>query len=180
MKKFIWVALAVCVFSVSSYAQQGQQGPRADISGGYSFLRVGGTNGANLNGFNTSFAYNANAWLGLAGDVGVYHASPGGVSVTAFSYTFGPRFTYRRGDLRFMPFAEALFGASHASASAGGFSGSSNPFTYVLGGGAEIPLGSTHNWAIRPEAEYLGLRANGATANCVRISAGIVYHFGLR
>jgi len=174
MKKFIWVALAVSIFSASSYAQQA---PRGDISAGYSFLRVGGTGGANLNGFSTSFAYNANDWFGIAGDIGVYHGSPGGVSVTGLTYTFGPRFTYRKSD-HFMPFGEALFGASHASASAGGLSGSSNPFTYALGGGAELPLGSSHSWALRPEAEYVGLRANGATANCVRISVGIVYHIG--
>jgi len=175
MKKFIWVALAVSFFSVSSYAQQ--LGPRGDISAGYSFLRVGGTGGANLNGFNTSFAYNANDWFGIAGDVGVYHASPSGVSVTGFTYTFGPRFTYRKSD-HVMPFGEALFGASHASAAGAGFSGSGNPFTYMLGGGAELPLGSSHSWALRPEADYVGLRANGATSNCVRISVGIVYHIG--
>ena len=173
MKKFIWVALAVSVFSVSAYAQQG---PRADISAGYSFLRVGGTGGANLNGFDTSFAYNANDWFGIAGDIGVYHASPSGVSVTAESYTFGPRFTYRKSD-HFMPFGEALFGMSHASASAGGLSGSSNPFTYQMGGGVEIPLGS-HSWALRPQADYVGLRANGGSTNCVRIAGGIVYHIG--
>jgi outer membrane immunogenic protein len=173
MKKFIWVALAVSVFSVSAYAQQG---PRADISAGYSFFRVGGTGGSNLNGFHTSFTYNANDWFGIAGDLGVYHASPSGVSLTTESYTFGPRITYRKSD-RFMPFGEALFGASHASASAGGVSASSNPFTYAMGGGVEIPLGS-HSWALRPEADYVGLRANGATTNCVRISMGIVYHIG--
>ena len=173
MKKFIWVALAVCAFSVSSFAQQG---PRADISAGYSFLRVGGTGGANLNGFNSSFTYNANDWFGIAGDIGVYHASPGGVSVTGLTYTFGPRLTYRKSD-HFMPFGEALFGASHASATGGGLTASGNQFTYILGGGVELPLGS-HNWALRPEADYVGLRASGATVNCFRISVGIVYHIG--
>jgi len=176
MKKLIWVALAMLICSASSYAQDS----RADISAGYSFLHFTGTGGGNMNGANTSIAYNFTDWLGLAGDLGFYHASPAGVSVNAFSYTFGPRLTYRRGDLRIMPFGEALFGASHATATGLGFTGSSNPFTYLAGGGAEIPFGSTHSWAIRPEADYLGMRANGATVSSVRVSVGIVYHFGLR
>jgi hypothetical protein len=176
MKKLIWLSFALSLLAVSSPAQQI---PAADVSAGYSYFRIGGSGGANLNGFSTSAAYNANDWFGVVGDLGVYHGSPSGVGLTAFTYTFGPRFSIRKSD-KVVPFAEALFGASHVSASFGGFSGSSNPFTYSFGGGAEVPLGSSHRVALRPEAEYFGLRANGSTANCVRISVGIVYHIGER
>jgi hypothetical protein len=176
MRKFIWVAFALSVLAVSS---QAQQIPAADVSAGYSYFRVGGSGGANLNGFSTSAAYNANDWFGVVGDLGVYLGSPSGVGVTALTYTFGPRFSIRKSD-KVVPFAEALFGASHLSASFGGVSGSSNPFTYSFGGGAEVPLGSSHKVALRPEVEYFGLRANGSTGNCVRISVGIVYRIGER
>jgi len=170
------VAFALSVLAVSS---QAQETPTADVSAGYSYFRVGGSGGANLNGFNTSAAYNANSWFGVVGDLGVYLGSPSGVGVTALTYTFGPRFSIRKSD-KVVPFAEALFGASHLSASFGGVSGSSNPFTYSFGGGAEVPLGSSHKVALRPEVEYFGLRANGSTGNCVRISVGIVYRIGQR
>ena len=176
MKKFLWVAFALSLLAVSSPAQQI---PAADVSGGYSYFRIGGSGGANLNGFSTSAAYNANDWFGVVGDLGVYHGSPSGVSLTALTYTFGPRFSIRKTD-KVVPFAQALFGGSHVSASFGGSSGSSNPFTFSLGGGAELPLGSRGKVALRPEVDYFGLRSNGSMSNCVRISVGIVYHIGER
>jgi outer membrane immunogenic protein len=176
MKKFLWVAFALSLLAVSS---QAQQIPAADVSAGYSYFRVGGSGGANLNGFSTSAAYDANSWFAVVGDLGVYHGSPSGVGVTALTYTFGPRFSIRKSD-KIVPFAQALFGGSHISASFGGFSGSTNPFAYSLGGGAEVPLGSRGKVALRPEVEYFGLRSNGGTSNCVRVSIGIVYHIGER
>ncbi|HSZ19620.1 MAG TPA: outer membrane beta-barrel protein [Candidatus Acidoferrum sp.] len=175
MKKFMWVAFVLAFFAVSSKAQET---PAADVSAGYSYFRIGGSNGVNLNGFNTSAVYNANNWFGVVGDLGVYHGSPSGVSVTDLTYTFGPRFSYRKSG-KVVPFAQALFGASHASASFGGFSGSTNPFTYSVGGGAEVALGSS-KVSLRPEVDYFGMTANGGTTNCVRISFGIVYHIGQR
>ena len=173
MKKFLWVGLALSVFAMTSHAQST---PAGDISAGYSFFRAGGSGGVNLNGFSTSAAFHANNWFGLAGDVGVYRGSPSGVSVTTFTYTFGPRFSYRKSD-KFVPFAQALFGGSHLSASFGGVSGSTNPFAYGFGGGAEMPLGSG-KIALRPEVDYFGLRANGSTLNCVRMSVGLVFRIG--
>lgn len=176
MKKFLWVAFVLSFLAVSS---QAQQIPAADVSGGYSYFRIGGTGGANLNGFSTSAAYNANEWFGLVGDLGVYHGSPSGVGLTALTYTFGPRFSIRKSD-KFVPFAQALVGGSHVSASFGGFSGSSNPFTFSVGGGAEVPLGSSGKVALRPEVDYFGMRSNGSMTNCVRIAIGIVYRIGQR
>jgi len=176
MKKFIWVAFALSFLAVSS---QAQQAPAADVSAGYSYFRIGGTGGANLNGFSTSAAYNANDWFGVAGDLGVYRGSPSGVGLTALTYTVGPRFSIRKSD-KVVPFVQALLGGSHFSASSGGFSGSSNPFAYSFGGGAEVRLGSSGKVALRPEVDYFGLRSNGSTSNSVRISVGIVYHIGSR
>lgn len=173
MKKIIWLALALSLMALPSHAQQV---PVSDISVGYSFFHSGSVN---LNGVSGSGAYYANDWFGLAGDVGVYHGSPGGASVTAVTYTFGPRFSIRRSE-RVVPYAQALFGGSHLSAAFGGFSGSVNPFAFSVGGGAEIAIASSGKVVLRPEVEYFGLRANGGTGNCVRISASIAYHFGQR
>lgn len=176
MKKFMWAVIAVSFCAISSRAQQT---PVSDVSAGYSYFRVGGSNGTNLNGFDTSAAYNGNDWFGLAGDLGVYHGSPSGIGVTALTYTFGPRFSYRKSG-RIVPFGQALFGGSHISASSNGVSGSTNGFAYSFGGGADVALSSSGAVALRPEVEYFGLRSNGNTSNCVRISVGIVFHFGQR
>ena len=176
MKKFMWVALALLLVAIPSHAQQT---PAADVSVGYSYFRVGGSGGANLNGFNASGAYNANNWFGVVGDLGVYHGSPSGASVTATTYTFGPRFSYRESS-QVVPFAQALFGGSHVSASVGGFGGSVNPFAFGFGGGADIGIGTSGKIGLRPEVDYFGLRSNGTTTNCVRISVGIVFHIGER
>ncbi len=150
MNKFIWVVLAVSVLAVSSRAQGV---PAADVSAGYSFFRAGGSGGVNLNGFNTTAAYNANSWFGVVGDFGFYGGSPSGVSVNAFTYTVGPRFSIRKSE-RIVPFAQATFGASHLSASFAGVSGSANPFTYSVGGGADVALSRSGKVALRPEVEY--------------------------
>ncbi|HXJ16502.1 MAG TPA: outer membrane beta-barrel protein [Candidatus Polarisedimenticolia bacterium] len=179
MKRLIWVAL---VLSLAAIPSRAQQTPAGDVSVGYSYFRVGGvagSGGANLNGFNASGAYNANNWFGVVGDLGVYHGSPSGVSVTATTYTFGPRFSYRQSS-QIVPFAQALFGGSHVSASVGGLGGSVNPFAFGFGGGADIGIGTSGKVGLRPEVDYFGLRSNGVTSNCVRISVGIVFHIGER
>jgi len=44
------------------------------------------------------------------------------------------------------------------------------------GGGAEIGLDSGGRFALRPQVEYFGFRANGSTTNTVRVSVGMVLH----
>jgi hypothetical protein len=177
MKRLLWVALACALFALPSHAQTT---PAADASVGYSFLRLTGSGGVNLNGVSGSISYNANPWFGLVGDLGVYHGSPSGVSFTATSYTFGPRFTYRQ-DSRVTPFVQALFGGSHFSASIAGFgSASSNPFAYSIGGGADLPLAGSGRVGLRPEFDYFGFRSNGSTSNSIRFSVALVFHLGQR
>jgi hypothetical protein len=108
------------------------------------------------------------------GDFGAYHASA--ASLNLETYTFGPRFSYRKND-RFVPFAQALLGGSHASAVSGGFTGS-NSFVFGAGGGADIALGRSGKFAVRPQLEYFGFRAASITTNTVRLSVGVVYRIG--
>lgn len=176
MKKLALMALALSLFALPSF---GQEVPSADVSAGYSYFRIAGSNGVsgtNLNGFNSSAALNLNHWLGVVGDFGVYHGSPQGIGFTTSTYTFGPRVSLRASG-SFVPFVEALFGGAHASASFGGVTGTSNPFAYGGGGGVEIGGGRI---ALRPEVEYLALRSNGASSNCVRVSVGVVFRLGAK
>jgi len=170
MKRIIVALAAFAIFAVASHAQSA---PQADVAVGYSYFRMGGSGGINLNGVSGSAAYNVNNWVGVVGDLGVYHGSPAGVGFTNVTYTFGPRFTYREAG-RVVPFAQALFGGAHLSA----LSSSSNPFAYGFGGGADIAMNSSGSITLRPQVDYFGLRSNGNTANCTRISVGVIYHFG--
>jgi outer membrane immunogenic protein len=173
MKKLMLAALAFGLLAMGSYAQDM---PKADVAGGYSMLHLngsGGAPGANLNGFGGSATFNATNWLGVVADFGVYHGSPSGVGLTASTYTFGPRISFRRSS-RFTPFGQALFGGAHLSS----FGATSNPFAFSFGGGSDIGISSSGNITLRPQFEYFGFRANGTTQNAERFSVGIVYHFG--
>jgi len=96
--------------------------------------------------------------------------------LTLFSYTFGPRYTWRRHRLE--PFGEILAGGAHA----GGALGSANTFAINLGGGADFRL-SPHV-SLRPlEATYfLTTFANSANdhQNNLRLDTGVVFRFGNR
>jgi hypothetical protein len=110
-------------------------------------------------------------------DIGGYHGSPSGASINTFTFLFGPRFSYRSKS-RITPFGQVLLGGSHVSASVFGISGSSNPFAWSFGGGADLPITASQNVALRPQLDYVGLHSNGGTSNCVRLSVGLVYRFG--
>jgi len=121
-----------------------------------------------VKGSSGSAALNINNWLGAAGDFGLYHASSFGPGLSAGTYTFGPRFSYgHRG--RFTPFAQVLLGGVRYAA---------NGLAFGSGGGAEIGLDSGGRFALRPQVEYFGFRANGSTTNTVRVSVGMVLRIG--
>lgn len=173
MKKLLLAALALALFPLASRAQDA---PEADVSFGYSQLLVLRSISNSMNGGSGSVAFNVNNWLGAVGDFGVYSGSPGVSGLTAETYTFGPRFSYRKSN-RFVPFAQVLLGGQHASAVTGGFNGL-NAFAFASGIGADIRLSSSGSVALRPLVEYFGFRANGSTANAVRTSIAVVYRFG--
>jgi hypothetical protein len=176
MKKLIWAAALVLLFALNSQAQDVS---KFDASGAYSYMRITNAD-LSLNGVSGSLAYNVTNWLGVVGDVGYYHGSvsfPGtSTGISAESYTFGPRFSVR-GSNKVVPFFQALIGGSHLSANA--VSGSSvNPFTFSYGAGVDVPIPGHDQIAFRPQLDNILWRVNGITVNDVRVSAGIVFHFG--
>jgi opacity protein-like surface antigen len=166
MKRLLFLGLGLLTFAVPSRTQS------VDVSVGYSYFRLGGSGGINQNGISGSVAYNLNRWLGLVGDLGAYHASPGGVSLNTYTYLFGPRLSFRNPS-KVNPFGQALFGGSRLTVGSGG--GSSNQFAYSLGGGVDIAL--LPHLALRPQFDYVGLHSSGHTTNCTRLSLGFVVHF---
>ncbi|HXH67215.1 MAG TPA: outer membrane beta-barrel protein [Candidatus Limnocylindrales bacterium] len=152
-----------------------QEAPRAEVSASYSYLREGNIDGTNANGGSFSVAGNFNRWFGIAGDFGAYHSSPFGQNLNAYTFLAGPRFSLRS-DNRVTPFAQVPVGGAHLAAGYGGASGSTSGFAYSAGGG--VDLGLTKRLALRPQFDYIGIRASGNTLNSYRASFGVVFRFG--
>ena len=172
MRKFIGVALFVCLVSLMGFTQET---PKPEVFGGYQFTRFGGDNGApgtNANGFNGQATMYINKWLGVSGDFG-------GAFITGsklYTYTGGPVLSTHKG--QFSPFAHFLIGGARASATdpLSGTSVSSNGLAMMPGGGVDM---GRNQLAVRlVQFDWLMLRSNGSTSSKnVRISSGILFRF---
>jgi hypothetical protein len=138
---------------------------------GYSMIDVVKGSSQTANGGSGSIAFNFNPWLGAIGDLGVYSASP---SLTAITYTAGPRLSYHHWD-RVTPFAQALFGGAHASSSASNYTGAINAYAFGVGGGTEFTLDRSGRFVLRPQLEYFGFGTIGSMTDTVRLCLGIVF-----
>jgi hypothetical protein len=204
----------VAILAIAAAAQNTQ---RFETFGGYSLTHDSSffEPGTNYSGWDTSTTVFFNRWLGFTSDFSGHYGgqtlpvlcTPGGcfeahASVNAYTYLFGPHFTYRRS--RYAPFAQTLFGVHRPSeisrlvssplcpqpSSCGTVQlDSRQPYTKFamsVGGGLDIAIG--HGFSIRPiQAEYLLLREpffdsnlNPITVNnnVFRYSTGVTYHFG--
>src|SRR5579859_7442089 len=150
MKRLLLFSLAMVLFAVPSRAQS------ADASIGYSYFRLGGSGGLNQNGISGSVAYKPIPFLGIVGDFGGYHASPGGVSVNTYTFLFGPRIIIHN-PTNLTPFVQFLAGAARLTA----LGGSSTYFAYSVGGGVDI--GVLPHLALRPKLYYVRMRDSGNT-----------------
>lgn len=182
-----------------------QNAPKAEVFGGYSYLR---NSGNSFNGWEAQGTANLTPYFGITADVsGNYHTATAfapitGVAVSAdqrlYNFLIGPTVTARFNKLSV--FGHGLFGAAHSSLGAGitlpiigGVSTgltSANAFAMALGGGVDI--GVTPHFAIRAgQFDYLytrfdavdalttGLLSNSLSGhqNSFRYSAGIVFRF---
>lgn len=178
MNRLAWAVLGLSLLATSSPAQVA---PAADVSVQYSPLYI--LKGYTIwnNGVSGSASRNVNDWLGFVGDFGVYRGHVP-EALTGETYMVGPRFSYRKFD-KVIPFAQdlflqGLFGGSHFSESTGGITGGGSQFTFALGGGVDIGLGSEKKFALRPELDYVGIRSAGTTTPAVRLAIGIAYRIG--
>jgi peptidoglycan-associated lipoprotein len=170
MKRLTWLVLSILGFAGLASAQEG---PRADLSFGYSYLREGFSGGANTHGGSISGAGYLNYWLGLVGDIGVYHLSQSGVTANTYTFLAGPRLSANRGK-GVSPFVQALVGGDRLTA--GG--SSTHGFSWSTGGG--VDLGVSRHIAVRPQFDYIGLRFANGTTHSARASVSIVFRFGGR
>jgi hypothetical protein len=210
MQKFrILMSIVLCL-PLSLAAQNGgamaagsENGTRAMVFGGYSYLR----NGSNsFSGWEGQGTFNFNRYLGVTADVSGASLTPfsfSALGASAFTnqhlsnYLLGPTVTAELG--RNSVFAHALFGEAHSSLGAGvsvpiigGISTgltSANTFAMAFGGG--IDIGLTRHLAIRAvQVDYIRTQFNAIDAlttglssslgnrqNSFRYSTGIVFRF---
>jgi len=166
MKRLLFLSLGVLVLAIPSRAQS------VDASVGYSYFHLGGSGGLNQNGISGSVDYKPIPYLGIVGDFGGYHASPGGTSLNTYTFLFGPR-VIMRNPTKVTPFVQFLAGAAHLTAGSGG--GSTTNFAYSVGGGVDVAV--LPHLALRPQVDYVGLHNSGGTTNCARVSLSAVVHF---
>ena len=143
---------------------------KAEIFDGDQLTRLDSTT---LNGWNGALAGNFNHWFGVTGDFSGAYKSEGGVDFRNYTYTFGPTIAARNNEA-FTPFAHALFGEFHSSASFGGIGGTGNGFAMIFGG---VDPRLTPHIAVRvAQFDWMSFRANGGTSNNnFRYSAGVVF-----
>lgn len=176
MRNFFMLTLLFVFFAAPVLAQEE---PRAEIFGGYEYIRIN-PGGANCHGGDGNLAYNFNNWLGGVADLGGCKITglPSGVSANAFNYLFGPRISYRTYS-RLTPFGQVLLGGVRLGAGVSGVgSGSVNSFALTVGGGVDYKF--TEHVSFRGQAEYLHTNFGGNGQNNARIQAGVVYRWGAR
>jgi outer membrane immunogenic protein len=167
MKKFMMAAL---VFTLWTPVARPQNTPVLDVSVGYSAIKVDNGDTFTAYGGSSTVALNLNHWLAAVGDFGLYHTSYIAPGLAAGTYTFGPRFSYRHWD-RVTPFAQVLLGGARSGV---------NALAFGTGGGADIALDKRGRFAVRPQLEYFGFRANGSATNTLRVGIGLVFRIGKR
>ena len=189
MRKPTWVAVVFLLLPVSLLAQST---PKADLSLGYSYLRI---EEIDLHGWNISLAGRINKNLAMVADAsGHYNSEQQTIGGNSFSsdlrlHTFlgGPRVSETVAG-KFTPFVHALFGVSRVSSSSdarisGGSSASvenaDTGFAMALGGGFDIK--ASDKVSIRLiQGDFFLVRPDGVKTEGARLTAGIVLHIGGR
>ena len=174
------IAALFCL--IASVASLGQDYPKAEVYGGYSYVNIdtnGLTSRQSANGWEASIAGSFSRWFAVEGDFGGFYKtySEAGVEVKVTDYFFagGPRINVRP------LFIHALIGGDHLTGSSSGESLSQDSFAGAFGGGVEWPV--SRRLAVRGGVDYVFTRHNilggpSYTQNNVRVGAGIVYVFG--
>ena len=156
------------------------QGPRAEVSGGYSFVRDQEIE-MNFQGWLASVTGNYNKWFGIEGEVGGNYNTTQvrgtNIDMSIHSFAGGPHFSSRMSNgLGVAPFGHVLVGAAHASASFFGLGGSTTHFLLEPGGG--INYWFRNNLGIRLGGDYRRIFSDNGDTNQFRFHAGVVFGLG--
>lgn len=184
---------AVVVVAISSLCVAADK-PKAEIYGGYSYFRADlnesttGVSPLNTNGWNAGVNVPFNRFLGVTADFSGQYKTESLASGTGtatgtlheYNFLFGPALTFRSAS-RLTPFAHALFGESHLTASgsinsdlgSGSGSASDDSFAMAFGGGVDVKVAKAI--AIRlGQFDWLRTQHYNLTQNNLRLSVGVV------
>jgi hypothetical protein len=167
------------MLGLSSSFAAGQQVSQWDVFGGYSYMRfdsrpIGFAGSSNLNGWNAAVAYNFTDALSLAADASGNY----GNSISAYTYSIVPQYSYRWERSRV--FAQFFLGKAQNTVNIqqptrSGFESAS----LTLGGGAGYDWDYNDRYTIRAiQVDYLHAHTFDQSQNNIRISAGVIIHFG--
>ncbi len=156
----------VILISVSTWAQETTEFPKAEVFGGFSVLSIGEgfTDRTNVFGFQASIAGNFHKNFGIVGDFGGQYENDAHV----YEYLGGPQVTFRGS--RANVFAHALFGGVTEGASRG----SASAFMMGFGGGLDVSF-SQHFGVRLFQFDWLPIVKDGNwNSKAVRFGIGMI------
>jgi len=173
------LAVAFSLMLLLPSLSRAQEAARLDVFGGFSYMRfdspsIGYANYSNLYGWNAGATANIKLWLEVAVDLSGHYGS----HLDVYNYTFGPQYTWRRENYRF--FVHGLFGKDQTRAN---ITQPTRPYFESVGraygGGGGFDWDCSPRITIRVvQADYLRTDTFGATQGDIRVSTGLVFHFG--
>lgn len=171
MKKILLLAVLVMLTSALALSQDV---PKWEVFAGYSYLRVNpgfGSDGVDTSGWEAAANYNFNKSWGLKADFSGHYCCEG---EHMYNFLFGPQFSFRSDDNKWVVFAHGLIGASNAESVV-----SDTSVAWAGGGGVDWNFGKRVGWRIG-QVDYLGTHFLDETQGNVRVSTGLVFRFGSR
>jgi len=169
--------IAALVVFTSVPAIAADTAPPVEVFAGYSYTKDGGQG---LNGGEASLAIRLTGWIGAEADVSAHYGSALGTRTTRLFFMAGPRFAYRAG--RFTVFAHYLAGGARSGSGLTvvgvDITQTRTDFAMAFGGG--VDLGISDRWAVRVQADYALISADGVTEKEPRFSAGFAYRIRSR
>jgi hypothetical protein len=209
--------LLICAALLSASVAAATDFPTMETFLGYNFVRFNPNSdflpSFNANGGSGQFVYNFTRDFGAAIDLGAVNngrLNQTSIDTTVVDFVAGPRFTWRRHNSRFLPYAQVLLGGAYGTSSTaiavvpvvpvtGPFgqavipgpqivarvNASNTGFAMLAGGGLDIRVGK--HVAIRPvEASYYLTRIPSlltghiTNRNNFRYAAGVNFLFGAK
>jgi hypothetical protein len=177
MKYCLMSAIVLVVLCSTALAQD--NAPKAEIFGGYSYMRTAGS--SNVNGLNVASTFYVKKWFGITGDLaGHYQRQP--ASSNTYTFLAGPQLAGRAAKIT--GFAHVLFGGAHVGDQfqliGGGVQGGHNCFVVAFGGGVDLNV--SEKVSVRAfQADYENIRVKNPLTfqnegtNNFRLSFGIVF-----
>jgi hypothetical protein len=177
--RIVFLFYVFLVVVAASALSLGQVAPRWEVFGGYSYRNfdsttIGYASRSNLNGWNAEPTFNlTTSWSLVADASGQY-----GSQLTLYNFMVGPQYSWRREKSKF--FIHGLFGKAQntfniKTATRNGFESVGHAF--AVGGGYDLVV--TRRFTLRAvQADYVNTHTFGVNQNDIRVSTGLVFHFG--